>query len=217
VVGPFALAQIGFIVPTAKPEGFSYELTVDEDTGQERERSGIGYMLAAIGGYRLASWFGIGGLVAYSRAGGDGNVRQLELSSSGAVLDHEGPAELTIQSFRLGPQARFMAGGDRARFVGALALGAHHTWIDLEHVHVEVQGETLVENGTFHHDYAGWGQFTAFDLGAEFSVGDHVLLGIAFDVFIDGTSQIDGDPFDGTALGYVGMSARVGWHDWKPE
>jgi hypothetical protein len=208
------LAQLGFVVPTARPEGFHYELTRDRDTGEDRERTGIGYMVGANGGYRLVRWFGIGGLVMYGRAGGQGTVRQVERTSTGGRLEHEGPANFSVQSLRFGPHFRLMAGGNRARFLGGVSVGLVHTWVDLEHADVFEQNGVLLQRGTFRHDDNGFGQFTGFDLGAEFNPGDHLLLGVAFDLFVDGTSNVSGDPFGGTALGYFGMSVRLGYHAW---
>jgi hypothetical protein len=213
--GPYVLGQVGFVVPTARPDGFHYELATDEDTGQEREKSGVGYMVGATGGYRLVRWFGMGGLLMYGRAGGQGTVRQIERTSTGGRIEHEGPADFTAQSLRFGPHLRLMAGGNRARFLGGFSVGVVHTWIDLEHPDVFEQNGVLVQRGTFHHDFDGLNQFIGFDMGAEFNPGDHLLLGVAFDLFVDGTGNLSGgDPFGGTALGYFGMSIRLGYHDW---
>jgi hypothetical protein len=213
--GPYVLAQLGFVVPTARPDGFHYELATDEDTGREREKSGIGYMVGATAGYRLVRWFGMGGLLMYGRAGGEGTVRQIERTGAGGRVEHEGPADFTAQSLRFGPHLRLMAGGNRARFLGGMSVGAVYAWIDLEHPDVFEQNGVLVQRGTFNHDYDGLNQFVGFDMGAEFNPGDHLLLGVAFDLFVDGTGNLSGgDPFDGTALGYFGMSIRLGYHDW---
>jgi hypothetical protein len=120
----------------------------------------------------------------------------------------------TVQSLRLGPHARLMAGGNRARFLGGMSVGAVHTWVDLDYPAVSAQNGVLIERGTLHRDSNGIGQFVGFDLGAEFNPGDLLLLGVAFDLFVDGTSKLSGDPFGDTALGYFGMSIRLGCHDW---
>jgi hypothetical protein len=212
--GPYLLGQLGFVVPTTRPDGFHYELARDEDTGREREKSGIGYMVGATAGYRVVRWFGMGGLLMYGRAGGEGTLQQSVRTSTGGLLGHEGRADFTVQSLRIGPHARLMAGGNRARFLGGMSVGAVHTWVDLEYPDVSAQNGVLVERGTLHRDSNGIGQFVGFDLGAEFNPGDHLLLGVAFDLFVDGTSKLSGDPFGDTALGYFGMSIRLGYHDW---
>jgi hypothetical protein len=214
VVGPYVLGHVGIAALTAKPFGFSYETVIDEDTGQPHERTGAVWYAGASGGYRLSRGIGLGGLALYARGGGEGEVTQVERTQAGGYVSHTGPAELLIQSFRLGPNVRFMAGGRIARFLGSISFGAVHHFIDLEHVDVIERNGNLVDAGTYHHDYNGWDPFFAFDLGAEFTVADHVLLGFSLDVMIDRTSGIKGNPYDDTAQGYIGFSARFGYADW---
>jgi hypothetical protein len=207
---------MGFGFLTARPTGFRHRTRLDEETNQERESPGLSWLFGATAGMRLARGVGIGGLLMYARGGGEGTVTQLELSSSG-TLTHEGPADFTQQSVRLGPQFRFMAGRDSARFLAGTTVGAVYGWVDLEHVHVVESGGTLLEQGNFDHRYSGLNPFWGFDLGAEFNVDSQFLFGFALDVLVDGTTNLSGNPFGGTAQGYVGFSARAGFHDWKPE
>ncbi len=214
VVGPYVLGHLGIAALTAKPFGFSYDTVIDEETGQPRERTGAAWYVGASGGYRVSRGFGIGGLALYLRGGGEGSVKQVERLQSGGFQSHTGPADLLIQSFRLGPNARFMAGGNTARFLASISFGPVYHFIDLDHAEVIEQSGTLIDVGTYHHDYDGWGPFFGFDLGAEFTIADHALLGVAFDVMVDRTGSIDGDPYEGTAQGYIGFSVRVGYADW---
>jgi hypothetical protein len=214
VVGPYVVGHLGFAALTAKPFGFSYDTVIDDDTGQRRERAGAAWYVGADGGYRVSRGFGVGGLVLYIRGGGEGSVTQVERTGDGTFASHTGRADLLIQSVRLGPNFRFMAGGQTARFLANVNFGPVYHFIDLEHAAVIAGGSTLIEVGTYHHDYDGWGPFFGFDLGAEFTIADHMLLGFAFDVMVDRTSSIDGDPYEDTAQGYIGFSARVGYADW---
>jgi len=214
--GPYVVAHIGFAILTARPSGFRYKTHFDEETKQDRESPGLTSLFGATAGMRLTRGVGIGGLVMYSRGGGTGTVEQIELTSGGTVT-HEGPADFTLQTVRLGPHSRFMAGGDVARFLVGTSLGAVYSWIDLEHVDVVASGDTLLERGTYHHDYGGINPYWGFDVGAEFNIPSHFLLGFAFDVLIERTRNVSRNPFGGTAQGYVGFSARVGLHDWKSE
>ncbi|HEV8247760.1 MAG TPA: hypothetical protein VGP93_18425, partial [Polyangiaceae bacterium] len=215
VEGLYLVGQLGFSGLTAKPDGFSYDLYYDEDTGTNREHVGFAWFVGGVAGYRLSRGFGVGGLLLYGRGGGGGTMHQIEPSSLGGVLTHDGPADFLLQYVRLGPHFRFMAGGDRARFLAGTSLGAVYQFIDLEQVDLVEQGGALIERGTEHHDDDGFGQFWGFDLGAEFNTGDHLILGFAFDFFLDRTNGISGDPYGGTAQGLVGLSARIGFHDWK--
>jgi hypothetical protein len=214
VVGPYVVGRLGFAALTAKPFGFSYDTVIDDETGQPRERTGAAWYVGADGGYRVSRGFGVGGLLLYVRGGGDGSVTQVDRTGDGTFASHTGPADLLIQSVRLGPNFRFMAGGQTARFLANVNFGPVYHFIDLEHAEVIAGGTTLIEVGTYHHDYDGWGPFFGFDLGAEFTIADQMLLGFAFDVMVDRTSSIDGDPYEGTAQGYIGFSARVGYADW---
>jgi hypothetical protein len=214
VVGPYVLGHLGIAALTAKPFGFSYDTVIDEETGQPRERTGAAWYVGASGGYRVSRGFGIGGIALYLRGGGEGSVTQVERTDAGGFQSHTGPADLVIQSFRLGPNLRFMAGGQTARFLAGLSFGPVYHFIDLEHAEVIEQSGSLIDVGTYHHDYDGWGPFFGFDLGAEFTVVDKMLLGTAFEVMIDRTGSIDGDPYEGTAQGYIGFSLRIGYADW---
>jgi hypothetical protein len=215
--GPYVVAHIGFAILTARPSGFRYKTHFDEETKQDREGPGLTSLFGATAGMRLTRGVGIGGLVMYGRGGGTGTVTQIELNGSGGTLTHEGPADFTQQSLRIGPHARFMAGGDVARFLVGTSLGAVYAWLDLEHVDVVESGGSVVERGTYHHDYSGIHPYWGFDLGAEFNIPSHFLLGFAFDVLIERTRNVSRNPFGGTAQGYIGFSARVGVHDWKSE
>lgn len=215
--GPYVVAHIGFALLTARPSGFRYKTHFDEETKQDREGPGLTSLFGATAGMRLTRGVGIGGLVMYGRGGGTGTVTQIELNGSGGTLTHEGPADFTQQSLRIGPHARFMVGGDVARFLIGTSLGAVYAWLDLEHVDVIESGGTVVERGTYHHDYSGINPYWGFDLGAEFNIPSHFLLGFAFDVLIERTRNVSRNPFGGTAQGYIGFSARVGVHDWKSE
>ncbi len=217
VRGPWVLAHVGFAALTATPEGFSYERTVDPDTGETSTTGGLSLVAGASGGIRLTRGVGIGGLLMYTRGGGNGTVSQVVGDSTTGFIHHEGPADFTAQSVRLGPHFRFMAGGDRARFLASTNLGVAYNFIDLEHVDLIAQGGNAIETGTFHHDYDGWSPFFGFDLGAEFNPGDHLLLGVAFDAMIDMTSSISGNPYGGTSQGYVGFSFRIGYHLWQAQ
>ncbi len=212
VVGPYVLGHLGFAGLTAKPDGFSYDQVYDDDTNSYREGSGIAWFTGATAGYRLARGFGIGGLLMYGRGGGEGVLRQ---DVRGGTSTHEGPADFLLQFVRFGPHLRFMAGGDRARFLAGTSVGGIYHFIDITHVRVVEQGGTLLEVGEETDDDNGLAPYWGFDLGAEFSPGDHLLLGIALDVTIDRTGTISGDPYGGTAQGLIGLSARVGWHDWR--
>ncbi len=187
--GLWLLGQLGFFGLTASPDGFEYDLVRDDDSGEMREGTGAMWWVGATGGYRVSRGFGVGGLLMYGRGGGTGTFT----NSTGG----DSPANFTLQFVRLGPHVRFMAGGDRARFLTGVSFGGSYQMVDL-----------------VDHE-AGLGPFWGFDLGAEFNPGDHMLLGVAFDVYIDRTSNISGDPYGGTVQGYLGLSARVGFHDWK--
>lgn len=213
-VGPYVLAHLGVAGLTAKPYGFTYSTVIDEETGEPRERGGAAWYAGISGGYRLSNAIGVGGLFLYTRGGGEGSVTQVERVGQDSYQRHSGPADLLIQSLRLGPNFRFMAGGRVGRFVGSLSFGPVYHFIDLEHVDVAVQGDSLVEIGTYHHDYNGWGPFLGFDLGGEFTIAQSLLVGFALDVLIDRTTRISGDPYEGTAQGYIGLSARIGYADW---
>ena len=67
-----------------------------------------------------------------------------------------------------------------------MSVGVVHTWVDRTRPDVFEQNGALIERGTLHQDDSGFGQFVGFDLGAEFNPGDHLLLGVAFDLFVDG-------------------------------
>jgi hypothetical protein len=215
--GPYVVGHIGFAILTARPYGFHYDTHLNDETKQQQENPGLTSLFGVTAGTRLTRGVGVGGLLMYGRGGGEGTVRQIELTTGGGTLSHEGPADFTQQTIRLGPHFRFMAGGDVARFLAGTSLGAVYAWIDLDHVNVVESGGILLERGTYHHDYSGIDPFWGFDLGAEFNVPSHFLLGFALDVFIERTRGISGNPFGGTAQGYFGFSARVGFHDWKPE
>lgn len=215
--GPYVVGHIGFAILTARPVGFRYETHLNEETKQQQENPGLTSLFGVTAGMRLTRGVGIGGLLMYGRGGGTGTVDQLELTADGGTLTHEGPADFTQQSVRLGPHFRFMAGGDVARFLVGTSLGAVYAWVDLEHVDVVESGGIVLERGTYHHDYSGINPFWGFDLGAEFNVASHFLLGFALDVLIERTRNLSGNPFGGTAQGYLGFSARLGFHDWRPE
>jgi hypothetical protein len=213
--GLFVLGHLGFFALTARPEGFEYDL-ITRDDGTQAQGSGLMWWAGATAGYRLTRGVALGGLLAYGRGGGEGSITQVE-SVAGSYQTHTGPADFTLQFIRFGPHFRFMAGGDRARFLATVSLGASYQMVDLVHVDIADQGGVLVERGNYEHNETGVGPFWGFDLGAEFNPGDHMLLGVAFDFYLDRTNGISGDPYGGTAQGYVGFSARVGWHDWRHE
>jgi hypothetical protein len=215
--GPYLVGQIGFAILTARPSGFHYGTHLNEETNQEQENPGLTSLFGVTAGMRLTRGVGIGGLLMYGRGGGAGTVQQVELDANGGTLTHEGPADFTQQSLRIGPNFRFMAGGDVARFLVGTSLGVVYSWVDLEHVDVAELDGVLIERGAYHHDYSGINPFWGFDLGAEFNVASRFLLGFALDVLIERTRNLSGNPFGGTAQGYFGFSARVGIHDWKPE
>jgi hypothetical protein len=216
-VGPYVLAHVGILGMTAKPDGFRYDVRKSSDNNTEKESGGAALLVGATGGFRLSRGVGVGGLLMYGRGGGDGTVKQVEANGTGGYLAHEGPADFLQQFVRISPHFRFMAGGDRARFLVGLGLGTVYSWIDLDHVDVVVANGALSQRGTYHHDYGGWNPFWTLDMGAEFNLPSNLLLGIAFDVFVDGTGNISGDPFGGTAQGYLGLSARIGVHNWTAE
>ena len=214
--GLYVLGQLGFSALTADPDRFDYELVRDEDSGQMRERGGVMWWAGAAVGQRFTRGFGLGGLVMYGSGGGDGTYTELRSGPTGS-LSHTGPAELSLQFVRLGPQFRFMAGGNRARFLASISVGGSYQMVDIVHADVVEQGGVLVKQGETEDSGSGLGPYWGFDLGAEFNVGDHVLLGASFDFYLDRTNGISGDPYGGTAQGYVGFSARVGFHDWRAE
>jgi hypothetical protein len=213
--GLWLLGHVGIFGLTANPDGFEYELVEDSETGETRHRGGAMWWVGGTAGYRLSRGVGFGGLLMYGRGGGEGTVTQTLASSTGGTLTHTGPADFTLQFVRVGPHLRFMAGGDRARFLGSFSIGASYQMVNLVQVDVVEQGGLLLENGDVERDEAGLGPYWGFDLGAEFNPGDHLLLGVAFDFYLDRTNGISSDPYGGTAQGYIGLSARIGYHDWQ--
>jgi hypothetical protein len=111
---------------------------------------------------------------------------------------------------RLGPNLRFMSGGDRVRFVAGAGVGAVFHRLELD-----AYDEGGVTAGA--QDAFGVDPYFALELGIGFNFGHWLMEAVAL-ASIDGTRNLRSDLEGGAnrnTLPIVGLSLKFGYSQWK--
>ncbi|HVJ19565.1 MAG TPA: hypothetical protein VM686_29295, partial [Polyangiaceae bacterium] len=116
-----------------------------------------------------------------------------------------------ISWVRVGPNLRFMSGGDRVRFVAGAGVGAVFHRLELDPL---IQDGTTVDDG---QKAFGVDPYFALELGIGFNLGHWLMEAVAM-ASIDGTGNLKND-LEGTGdrntLPIVGLGLKFGYSQWK--
>jgi hypothetical protein len=181
------------------------------DSDQAKANGGA---LGLRGGYRLLDWLSLelmleGGAAKGSLCRADPNALGFDCGS-----DRPAPADYTLGSLRIGPNARFMTTGRVLRFISSLGFGVvRHTFT--------TGNDRLNEQLD---DAAGTDGYFLLELGGQLNLG-HVLIELALGGTLETLTDLNANAprllpsqplYDADSASFVGISLRGGWSAWSP-